>query len=107
MAVKIFKKAGEAATAATEATAAETTAKPVAKAKNRKPGQARRLPINDVCFDKPQRLRAGHLLTIFNISAPQLYKMRASGKIPPPAGHFGEGVRPTPYWLSTDIAKII
>ena len=97
MAVNILKKA-EAGTA---------TAKPVEKAENRKPGQARRLPINDVCFDKPQRLRAGHLLTIFQISAPQLYKMRASGKIPPPAGHFGEGIRPTPYWLSTDIAKII
>ncbi len=108
MAVKILKKTGAGtATAATEATGAETTAKPVAKAENKKPGQARRLPINDVCFDKPQRLRAGHLLTIFQISAPQLYKMRASGKIPPPAGYFGEGIRPTPYWLSTDIAKII
>ncbi len=108
MAVKILKKAGAgAATAATEATAAEITAKPVAKIENKNPGQARRLPINDVCFDKPQRLRVGHLLSILQISAPQFYKMKASGKIPPPAGHFGEGVRPTPYWLSTDIAKII
>ena len=99
MAVKILKKA-ETETAAI----AQNTVKPV---KHAKPGQARRLPINDVCFDKPQRLRAGHLLTIFQISAPQLYKMRANGKIPPPAGYFGEGIRPTPYWLSTDIAKII
>ena len=101
MTVKILKKATKVALTT------EATVKPVAKAEHRKPGQARRLPINDVCFDKPQRLRAGHLLTIFQISAPQLYKMRASGKIPPPAGHFGEGLRPTPYWLSTDIAKII
>lgn len=105
MVVKVLKKAG--AGTATEATGAETTAKPVAKAGNKKPGQARRLPINDVCFDKPQRLRVGHLLTIFQISAPQLYKMLANGKIPPPAGYYGEGIRPTPYWLSTDIAKII
>lgn len=41
MAVKVLKKAGAGtATAATEATAAETTAKPVAKAENKKPGQA-------------------------------------------------------------------
>ena len=59
------------------------------KGRKQKPGQARRLPINDVCFDKPQRLRAGHLLTIFQISAPQLYKMRANGKSPP-AGILGK-----------------
>lgn len=91
MVVKVLKKAGAG----------------TAKAGNKKPGQARRLPINDVCFDKPQRLRVGHLLTIFQISAPQLYKMLANGKIPPPAGYYGEGIRPTPYLLSIDIAKII
>lgn len=99
MAVKILKKV-EVVTAAT----VEATSTP---AKLVKPGQARRLPINDVCFDKPQRLRAGHLLTIFQISAPQLYKLRASGKIPPPKGYFGEGTRPTPYWLTTQIAPLI
>jgi hypothetical protein len=104
MAVIFIKKnAGEAATQAATVDATPTKA----KHKNKKPGQARRLPIHDVCFEKPQRLRVGHLLTIFQISAPQLYNMRASGKIPPPAGYFGEGKRPTPYWLSTDIAKFI
>ena len=80
MAVIFIKKnAGEAATQAATVDATPTKA----KHKNKKPGQARRLPIHDVCFEKPQRLRVGHLLTIFQISAPQLYNMRASGKIPP------------------------
>lgn len=104
MTVKFVKKnAGEAAIQAATVDATPTKA----KHKNKKPGQARRLPIHDVCFEKPQRLRVGHLLTIFQISASQLYKMLASGELPPPAGHFGEGKRPTPYWLSTDIAKFI
>ena len=99
MAVKILKKA-ETETAAI----AQNTAKPV---KHAKPGQARRLPINDVCFEKPQRLRTGHLLTIFQVSAPQLYKMRVAKKVPEPAGYMGTGKRPTPYWLTTEIAPFI
>ena len=104
MAVKIVKKA-EAETAKPEkaAKAEKITAKPEKKA----PGQAKRLPIDDVCFDKPQRLRVGHLLTLFQLSAPGFYKLKATGKIPPPAGYFGEGKRPTPYWTTTQIKPFL
>ena len=102
MAVKIVKKA--AAGTAVE-TKAATKVKP--KPEKKAPGQAKRLPIDGLNFDQPQRLRVGHLLSLFQISAPQFYKMRIAGKIPEPAGHFGTGVRPTPFWLTTQIRPFI
>lgn len=92
MAVKIVK--------AETGTAVETKVKPKPE---KKAGQAKRLPINGLDFNQPQRLRVGHLLSLFQISAPQFYKMRSAGKIPEPAGYFGTGVRPTPFWLTTQI----
>lgn len=92
MAVKIVKAA---------TTAVETKVKP--KPEKKAPGQAKRLPIDKLNFNQPQRLRVGHLLSLFQISAPQFYKMRSAGKIPEPAGYFGTGVRPTPFWLTTQI----
>jgi len=99
MAITIVKKAAV-GTAATEAEKTVSTAK-------KKPGQAKRLPIDGLNFNQPQRLRVGHLLTLLQISAPQLYKMRAAGKLPEPAGHFGTGTRPTPYWLTTQMLPYI
>lgn len=98
MAVKIVKKAAA-------GTAVEIKAKP--KPEKKAPGQAKRLPIDGLNFDLPMRLRVGHLLTLFQVSAPQFYKMRIAGKIPEPAGHFGTGVRPTPFWLTTQIRPFI
>lgn len=98
MAVKILKKAEA-------GTAVETTAK--TKPEKKTPGQAKRLPIDGLNFEQPQRLRVGHLLSLFQISAPQFYKMRIAGKIPEPAGYFGTGVRPTPFWLTTQIRPFI
>lgn len=99
MAITIVKKA------VTQAAAVEA-AKVVTSAK-KKPGQAKKLPIDGLNFNQPQRLRVGHLLTLLQISAPQLYKMRAAGKLPEPAGHFGTGTRPTPYWLTTQMLPYI
>ena len=99
MAITIVKKA-EAGTAAVEADKAVTTVK-------KKPGQAKKLPIDGLNFNQPQRLRVGHLLTLLQVSAAQLYKMRAAGKLPEPAGHFGTGKRPTPYWLTTQMLPYI
>ena len=99
MAISFVKKAA-AETATAEKEKAVTTAK-------KKPGQAKKLPIDGLNFNQPQRLRVGHLLTLLQISAPQLYKMRAAGKLPEPAGHFGTGTRPTPYWLTTQMLPYI
>lgn len=99
MAISFVKKAA-AGTATAEKEKAVTTAK-------KKPGQAKKLPIDGLNFNQPQRLRVGHLLTLLQISAPQLYKMRAAGKLPEPAGHFGTGTRPTPYWLTTQMLPYI
>ena len=98
MSVKIVKKAAA-------GTTVEIKAEP--KPEKKAPGQAKRLPIDGLNFDQPQRLRVGHLLSLFQISAPQFYKMRIAGKIPEPAGHFGTGVRPTPFWLTTQIRPFI
>ena len=98
MSVKIVKKAAA-------GTAVEIKAEP--KSEKKAPRQAKRLPIDGLNFDQPQRLRVGHLLSLFQISAPQFYKMRIAGKIPEPAGHFGTGVRPTPFWLTTQIRPFI
>lgn len=98
MSVKIVKKAAA-------GTAVEIKAEP--KSEKKAPGQAKRLPIDGLNFDQPQRLRVGHLLSLFQISAPQFYKMRIAGRIPEPAGHFGTGVRPTPFWLTTQIRPFI
>lgn len=98
MSVKIVKKAAAGA-------ALEIKAEP--KPEKKAPGQAKRLPIDGLNFDQPQRLRVGHLLSLFQISAPQFYKMRIAGRIPEPAGHFGTGVRPTPFWLTTQIRPFI
>lgn len=98
MAVTIVKKA-ETGTTAEQANSVNTAKK--------NPGQARKLPIDGLNFNQPQRLRVGHLLTLLQISAPQLYKMRSAGKLPEPAGHFGTGARPTPYWLTTQMLPYI
>ena len=89
MAITFVKNAAT-GTAAAEKEETVITAK-------KKPGQAKKLPIDGLNFNQPQRLRVGHLLTLLQISAPQLYKMRAAGKFPEPVGHFGIGIRPTPY----------
>ena len=99
MAITFMKKSAP-KVAAEEKEETATTAK-------KKPGQAKKLSIDGLNFNQPQRLRVGHLLTLFQISAPQFYKMRALGKIPDPAGHFGAGARPTPYWLTTQMLPYI
>lgn len=101
MAITFMKKA--AAGTAAAAVEAEKTVTPAKK----KPGQAKKLSIDGLNFNQPQRLRVGHLLTLLQISGPQLYKMRAAGKLPEPAGHFGTGARPTPYWLTTQMLPYI
>lgn len=70
-------------------------------------GQVKKLPIDGIRFDVPMRMRIGHLLTLFQVSAPTFYRMKLIGKIPAPSGYLGNGPRATPYWLSTEIYKYI
>jgi len=90
------------------ATQSVACAEPPAKSeKKSRSGQASRLPLDGIRFDIPQRLRTGHLLNLFQISYPQLFKMRRTGKIPEPAGYIGAGTRPTPYWTTEQIRPYI
>ena len=47
----------------------------------------------------PIRLRIPHLLTIYGVSRPTLYRHMYAGLIPQPSGHDSR-----PWWISTAIA---
>lgn len=79
---------------------------PAAAGQPKKP-QAKRLPLDGVRMDLPMRLRTGHMLALFAVSAAQFYKLRKAGRIPEPAGHIGTGKRPAPYWITTQISPFI
>lgn len=105
MAIKYVKKGATQAPVQTIAQSAQAVQITVpTKAKK---GQAKKLSVEGIRFDIPQRLRIGHLLTLFSVSGPKFHKMRKDGEIPKPSGYLSAGTRPTPYWLSTYIAPHI
>ncbi|MBN9429466.1 MAG: hypothetical protein J0H09_23465 [Burkholderiales bacterium] len=105
MALTVIKK-GEVQTPLAQVAEQSLAAQPPASAQPKK-GQARKLSVDGIRLDIPMRLRTGHMLAIFGVSGAQFYKLRKAGKIPAPAGHIGTGKRPTPYWITTEIAPYI
>jgi hypothetical protein len=64
-----------------------------------KRGHSKSLPINAIELDKPGRLRAGHLMTLFSVSHSTLYNRINSGLIPHADGT--DGTRP--FWNTSTI----
>jgi len=78
------------AVAAAITTAVDTPPPP--QKNKRKSGNTRPLPLP---FDLHQcgRLRIGHLLTVYGVSAPEFYKRAKAGLMP-----VADGRDPRPYW---------
>lgn len=64
-----------------------------------KRGHSKPLPVNAIELDKPGRLRAGHLMTLFSVSHSTLYNHMHSGLIPQADGT--DGIRP--FWNTSTI----
>ncbi|MGF6905326.1 hypothetical protein [Paraburkholderia sp. GAS348] len=63
-------------------------------------GNTRPLPLPFPDLHQCGRLRTGHLLTVFGVSAPEFYKRQKGGLLPAP-----DGRDPRPYWEASTIRK--
>ena len=66
---------------------------------NVKRGHSKSLSVATIDLDKPGRLRAGHLLTLFSVSHSTLYNRINAGLIPQADG--ADGARP--FWNTSTI----
>jgi hypothetical protein len=69
------------------------------KKRIRRDGRARPLALGTISLDQPGFLRAGHLLTLFAITSPTLYKRIRQGQIPKPDGYDCR----RPFWHTATI----
>lgn len=65
-------------------------------------GHSKALPIHNIDFSKPGRLRVGHLLTLFSTSHSCLYK-HMGARYPAPDGKDGG----RPYWKTSTIRDFL
>ncbi len=87
-----------------------------AAVKPKKSGHTQARPIGNIDFDKPGRLRVGHLMTVFRISHSGFYQRLKRGEIPPPDGYYpgitrqrhpSKKPRRTPFWFTSTIAPLL
>lgn len=75
---------------------------PAKRSGNKRNGNTRPLPLPFPDLHQCGRLRVGHLLTIFGISAPAFYCRKKAGLLPAADGHDGR-----PYWNVSTITPYL